>query len=264
MTERTCVVCRGELVDKFEIEIRGDLAIARECNLCASLFLPEPVWLEATTALVPSESDVGAVRRALMIERVCRRLTTTRVIARGSRIMDFGSGSGLLVRLLRDHRFDAVGFEQYRTPIFASSHHVRRLEDVQNSFDLVTLIEVLEHLADPVEELQRLQFYLTQSGGFLISTLLYDTTRHGADWWYLDPRVGEHVTFLSSTGMRVLADRLHLHLRSFSDSLHYVGPKSQVDRVVWAVRLAELERRCGRLLRIEPDWTFISQDSSHP
>jgi 2-polyprenyl-3-methyl-5-hydroxy-6-metoxy-1,4-benzoquinol methylase len=114
--------------------------------------------------------------------------------------LDFGCGSGGLVRYAREQiRCDVVGFDQ------GSIAHVLVHPDVpildaddlalaQGSFDVVTAIEVLEHLVDPLAELRRIRGLLKPGGLFFYTTGNASPFRQRLlAWRYVIPEI--HVSF---------------------------------------------------------------------
>ncbi len=112
--------------------------------------------------------------------------------------LDFGCGNGGLVRHLAG-RCEAVGFEEgwiadearkRRIPILT----VGELEPLAGSFDVVTAIEVIEHVEKPVEMLLRIRRML-KPGGLLFLTTGNAEPQRGKilDWRYATPEM--HISF---------------------------------------------------------------------
>lgn len=121
-------------------------------------------------------------------------------LSRRTRWLDFGCGTGGLVRYCREVTgADVRGFEQGEaarladsagTPLLGASE----LEEANGSFDVVTAIEVLEHLIDPIAELERIRRLLSPGGLFLYTT--GNAAPHRDDlarWRYVTPEI--HVSF---------------------------------------------------------------------
>jgi SAM-dependent methyltransferase len=118
----------------------------------------------------------------------------------GTRWLDYGSGTGGLVAYLRrEAAVEAVGFE---TGWGAESMRrqgipqltIAELERAQGTFDVVTAVEVLEHVAEPMEVLRQARAALCQGGLLLVTTGNAGPYRDRlARWRYVVPEI--HVSF---------------------------------------------------------------------
>lgn len=118
----------------------------------------------------------------------------------GLRWLDYGCGNGGLVRYLRDHHaVEASGLEEgsiarraqeAEIPVLAKSD----VEAEGSSFDVISAIEVLEHIPDPVGELRAMR-RLLRPGGLLFLTTgnVRPHAAHLRKWSYVIPEI--HISF---------------------------------------------------------------------
>lgn len=111
----------------------------------------------------------------------------------GMRTLDIGAGGGEWVYLLQRMGCDAQGIEpntgyasfareHYGVNIFNGMHQDADFEP--ESFDLLSLYQVLEHLPDPVDELRQMSRFLKTGGIFLIEVpdILFPGMRFANKW----------------------------------------------------------------------------------
>jgi len=114
----------------------------------------------------------------------------------GARGLDFGSGPGpTLSRMFRERGFDCEDYDL---------HYARDERLLQQSYHFVTATEVVEHLANPREVLERLWGLLLPGGVLAIMTKRVIDAERFARWHYKsDPT---HVTFFHTRSFEWLAD----------------------------------------------------------
>jgi 2-polyprenyl-3-methyl-5-hydroxy-6-metoxy-1,4-benzoquinol methylase len=119
----------------------------------------------------------------------------------GVRWLDYGSGAGGLVRFLRGRNVEAYGFDVGGFANRALARGVQNLtlselDDWRDSFDVISVIEVLEHIHDPVPFLQSVGQLLRPGGLLFLTTGNADPHRRSfASWGYVIPEV--HISYFS-------------------------------------------------------------------
>ena len=125
------------------------------------------------------------------LERVGQRLGPSA----GRRILDYGCGHGMLLRVARQLGAQATGIEQSEAArrriaqsgagvAYADVAELRRREP-NTRFDWITMVEVIEHLRRPWEDLRQLSELLADGGRIIIVTPNAESLRsrlHGARW----------------------------------------------------------------------------------
>ncbi len=180
----------------------------------------EPYWLEEAYSTAIARQDVGIMQRNLLNCEITSAVINL-LFPRAGKGVDYGAGHGILVRLMRDR-----GFNFFWADLHAVNDYARGFECHEgDTFDILTAFEVLEHLVDPVSELEKL---MVLSGNVLTSTcLLPDSPPRLSDWWYYVPRSGQHIAFYTKRSLGLLAARFGCHLLSVgSYHLFTKEPKS--------------------------------------
>ena len=129
-------------------------------------------------------NSVGALHGSARGERnIDGRLRAMRRLSSlsGKRLLDVGCGTGEYTsRMALDfERVDAIDIEPERLELFASSHPLNvtiasmsanDLEFEDQTFDVVTMVEVLEHLSEPGGALVEIRRVLKVGGRLLLTT----------------------------------------------------------------------------------------------
>lgn len=245
---RRCPLC-GASVARSAAFYRGDPEL-RSCSLCGLVY---------SLALAPSYSkayDLGFSQerpfiypaRAAALEDIARR---SFALAGGRRLLDVGCGDGHLLSLCQP-RFSVVGVE----PCADLAEYAARLTGVEvignefedgvvprDSFDVVTAIQVLEHVDDPLRFVATARSSLKRGGILVLEVpsvdaphfLAYRATRIRAFVSNGRGVIRNHVTYWSPSTVRRLLAATDMHLL-------------QVVTGRWGVKYRGAKGRLGALL----------------
>ena len=86
-------------------------------------------------------------------------MRSLKALETNSRWLDYGCGQGALVKFCRKQGIQTVGFDEGIAPQKAEAAGVpilkrAALAGLAHRFDVVTAIEVLEHIVDPIDTLK--------------------------------------------------------------------------------------------------------------
>lgn len=229
-----CIVCSHphlDIVDRSFILGRYSAELVA-CQRCGHEWFQSPGdWLEEAYASPIANTDTGIVARSLNIHRI---LSSFLCFSNDTgKILDWGSGSGLLTRLLRDDGFDCIGLEPYTDPVLASRFTLRsQMEAIhQGPYRAVIAIEVVEHLASPQEFFKQV---LSLTDTLVFSTEIVDRPRYGNDWCYYSKETGQHISFFTHKSLSYLADLYSCNYASARNKgLHIITRKSSDLQLFW-------------------------------
>jgi hypothetical protein len=241
---QTCCVCGHECTLAFTANIlRKRPTVYFRCARCGLIVTETPTWLEEAYQQVLPGTDTGVVDRA---SRVARRITALFLMLRlHGRGIDFGGGYGLLTRMLRDS-----GLDFYWNDPNAHNTFARGFEAIDVPYEFLSLIEVIEHVPDPIPFLQKL------IGRYQVPFLFFTTELHACgeipplSWPYYAFESGQHVCFHTIESLTAIGTRLG-YLLSSSGPYHLLS-RRPVSRHAFSVacsRWALLARPIAARLR---------------
>jgi hypothetical protein len=196
------------------------------CSKCEYVQTEEPYWLEEAYSSALSALDVGAVRRNKRFEVIIPAIVQMHFNPEG-KFVDYGSGHGLFVRLMRDRGYDFHWSDKYAENLFARGFEY---VNTDKPVEAVTAFEVFEHLVKPCEEIAGI---INISSNVIFSTVLMPRSKpKPGHWWYYTPETGQHIGIYSETTLRWIAKEHGLHFASNGKGLHMFS-KDKINPLVF-------------------------------
>lgn len=220
----TCPVgCKGSLNETNIILAEGCLL---RCSVCGQL-ISQCSQSQYQQSMNEFDNPKGTLPDSDAVERHSRR-TSKWLFQIASkldkphheiRLLDVGCSSGSFLRIANKLGFKAEGVEPApqaaQGACYAGLHvHQGFLEEIKfppNTFDVVTMFEVIEHVKDALSLLNECHRIIKSRGLLMIGTANTDswTAKTMKSWWeYFDiARHGGHISFFNPHSINILAQR---------------------------------------------------------
>jgi 2-polyprenyl-3-methyl-5-hydroxy-6-metoxy-1,4-benzoquinol methylase len=203
----------GTILNKYKI-------IYFKCPNCYFVQTEEPYWIQEAYKEVINQSDVGYVDRNIVLSKVTSKIIN-RLFKKSEKFLDYGSGYGLFVRLMRDFGYDFYWQDTYCEDIFAKGFEIK--DAGTNEFELVTGFELFEHFTEPIKEIENI---LKFSKNIFVSTFLFPSNNpRPEEWWYYGLEHGQHISLYSIETMNFIAEKYNLYFYTNKKNLHLFTKK---------------------------------------
>lgn len=160
------------------------------------------------------------------------RLSEVKKFTKGNRLLEIGTGAGELTSVAKELLFDIIGIEIRH--IYAKNVSTRLNIPVysidfmnfetDNLFDVIILGDVLEHVLNPIDMLEKAYNLLDKEGVIWISTPNFESA-----FTYImkdkDPmwRVCEHLNYFSYKSLKNVLEKIGFRIIDYRFSQHYNG-----------------------------------------
>ena len=170
-----------------------------------------------------------------------KRLKTIDKFSEKGRLLDIGCAFGFFLELAKEDGWDAKGLEisnhAYKYAKGKLKLHVinQTLEKAgfkSNSFDVVVLFDVIEHLQDPKSSLKEVRRILKPNGLLVITTPDIGSITAKVLWknWEEVKRVREHIYFFSKDTLKKLLKSLNFKILKTESAGRFFSVESAINR----------------------------------
>lgn len=220
---KECRCCMGNLEFFSSAQVLSYKADYYQCANCGSLQIENPHWIGEAHSTAISDLDTGLVARCLSASRLIGVFLFLQGRDNWTGI-DWGGGTGLLTRLLRDQGFDVLSYDKYIDGQHSKGFNIGS-NGLNYSKDFLTAIECFEHLEDPIGLLRDA---VAKKDYFIFTTEILklpapDPAKR--EWWYFMPESGQHITFASKVGLTEFSKHVGFNFLTSFGSLHVMSRK---------------------------------------
>lgn len=263
-----CPACGGSLAYEPLLEARDYLTGApfevKKCPSCQVGWTSpvpgdlEPFYPQRYRRYVPVVAGILSLLYQWRVRQWCRGQDHP------GKALEIGCGDGIMLATLRRHGWKVCGTE--RTNAMAAAARERYGIKVyvppefpkqgQDSYDLIVLFQVLEHLSDPLEALRNAGLLLAKKGRIIVGVpnLASWQARYGRDGWlHLD--VPRHLAHFTPQSLAFIAKQAGLRIETIRFSSPEHDPYGWIQTIL--NRQARNENRLTKLLMGIAPWRLI-------
>jgi hypothetical protein len=132
--------------------------------------------------------------------------------------LDYGGGTGLFTRLMRDIGYNYFWHDPYTENLFS-----RGFEYDNQNIKAISTFESFEHFVSPMEDINEM---LNISDNIIFSTnLLSYPIPKPWEWWYYGLSHGQHISFYSKKTLNYIAKTFNTNFYTFGN-LHILTNKN--------------------------------------
>lgn len=232
-----CKICKSHSEFLFTKQVLKKYAVGyHRCAKCRFVQTDEPYWLDEAYDQAINLSDTGYIARNLFFRNKLKYFFKIKY-SPDDVFLDFGAGYGVFTRMMRDLNFDFRWSDEYTHNIFTRGFEATPEQD---RYAAITLFEVAEHLAEPIEQFSLL---IQKTDNIVFSTELAPRSSNSLEnWWYLSAEHGQHIALWSIEAIRELAGYFGMHAFS-SGSLHFLTRKRLRAHEKAVIKLSALPHR---------------------
>ena len=216
-----CKICNSSTTKLFEKVILNKYTIGYyQCSSCLFVQTEDPYWLQEAYNSAITSLDIGLLRRNnYLIKEIAPIIDCC--FPEANTMLDFAGGYGAFVRLMRDEGYHFYRQDVYCENLFANHFDIKDIK--QTHFDIVTGFEVLEHLNNPLKEIEDIFKYADTA---IFSTdLLPNNISEIENWIYLAEETGQHISFFTSKAMELIANKFGKNYYCKNNHIHLFTPK---------------------------------------
>jgi 2-polyprenyl-3-methyl-5-hydroxy-6-metoxy-1,4-benzoquinol methylase len=215
----------------------GGVSLVR-CRSCGHVYTgqePTPAELEAYYSDYPRQGELHPMT-AVRFGELLGRLERFRQIGR---LLDVGAGDAHFLRAAQTRGWETHGTE-YAPSKVQEAHGAGlrmheapwRPEDAEGSFDVVSALEVVEHLVDPLDELRWMARLVRPGGAVVLTTPNFSALSRrvlGPRWRAI--AYPEHLSLFTARTLHMAAERAGLRRLELSTTGLSTGEPPRNDRI---------------------------------
>jgi hypothetical protein len=221
-----CKICNHQNTEIFRKIVLQKYDVGyHQCGNCGFIQTDQPHWLSEAYESAITSLDLGLIQRNLILKEEISKLIDN-CFEDSTIFLDFAGGYGVFTRMMRDKGFNYFHHDDYCENIFAK--HFELKDSSIKKFDVVSAFEVLEHLNNPLEEINKI-FELGEN--FIFTTELIPEN-FDDNWMYISQETGQHIAFYTSKSLKIIAKNNGFNYYCKDKFIHIFTKKTLSDDIV--------------------------------
>jgi glycosyltransferase involved in cell wall biosynthesis len=219
----TCRLCNSLANYQFNKIVLQKYNVAYyQCTNCFALQTETPYWLNEAYTEEAEKYDTGKATRTLLNFFFLNSIFKILHVSKSKPCIDFGGGTGLFSRLMRDVGYNYFTHDKYSSSEFSLNFNDKELA---KKYHLITLSEVAEHFSDCAEEWTKL---FESSPDYIIgSTEIFSTI--DTNWGYLAENCGQHLFFYNVKTFEYIAVKNNYHFNRLGS--YFILAKNMISSI---------------------------------
>lgn len=190
-----CPVCQStalsQTLEKYGVKYWS-------CQSCELLFVDD-----FDKSIIETHNDGPEVRANIENQSTRLKRVVTYLGRIPGRVLDFGCGLGTYVEFLKSNGIQAVGIDQDTE---LQIEHI-----TPSTLDAINMVEVIEHISDPLHLIERLLKLLKPDGVLYLESSFVDFLKPLDRSPYINPKIG-HICIQSRKSMNYMKEELSIEL----------------------------------------------------
>jgi 2-polyprenyl-3-methyl-5-hydroxy-6-metoxy-1,4-benzoquinol methylase len=226
---KTCIVCQSKNIKKFKKIDGEDIYRCGDCDLG---FLLERNHKKENLDSFYNFKEYQKEEEKLK-KRFIKLIKIIKNFKKRGRVLDVGAGFGLFAYLLNNEKNFTVDviepqlpvkyLTNKKTKIFRQSFE-EFLTKQKTKYDLITMVDVLEHFNNPFENLKKTALILKDDGILVIQTPNYNSLMakicKNWSWWMVE----DHKYFFSPSSLKYFLKKVGyrlIYLKTYEDLIDF-------------------------------------------
>ncbi|NIQ13747.1 MAG: methyltransferase domain-containing protein [Candidatus Dadabacteria bacterium] len=234
-----CYLCGTDTKVLYEFNLNPDktyyILKCMDCNLMRTFPIPEKSEIKRfySSKVRPSVFENGEVFNSRFLEKIKEIFIIRPMLnklyglfknKRGPRLLDIGCSTGWITSIARNIGFNVKGLESNSKSanIAREKYGLEIIEgfiedlDLDEKFDVIVMMHVLEHFTDPIDTLTKVNDLLSENGKLLIvvpngESLGTEIFMENYNW-----NVPRHLSFFTKNSMNLILAKSQFRIRNIS------------------------------------------------